>query len=280
MRFVSGTAPLCDHAYHNVDFLRLQNDRLQVEYLKTREYYAHSNIMQSDHIQGSMLVKMLPWKPFGCLEYYTLFLHRWRLPESPFLAYSLLSIKDCVFHPIVSNLHRYVREYLASYSPRAARSSFVDHHKTVTRRLHYTGKPSETNKNKGAQRISNPVRKRLFSVKDASTFFGFSIRSVRNLVYARELPIVRLGAKTFLDIEDLEDWITKKKGFAWHGIIQRYKLFVIVFWSHTDIKYSGIIYNIWILTRRPGPITTNPFSTPFQNKRTHDSPHSQEWSMS
>ena len=75
-------------------------------------------------------------------------------------------------------------------------------------------KPLEGNKNKGAQRISSPMRQRLLSVKDAAAYLGFSLRSVRNLVYSRELPIIRLGAKIFIDLRDLDQWIERKKQYA------------------------------------------------------------------
>ena len=75
-------------------------------------------------------------------------------------------------------------------------------------------KPLEANKNRGAQRISSPLRQRLLSLKDASAYLGFSLRSVRNLVYSRELPIIRLGAKIFIDLRDLDQWIERKKQYA------------------------------------------------------------------
>ena len=71
----------------------------------------------------------------------------------------------------------------------------------------------QIDKNK-EQRISNPLRQRLFSIKDAATYLGFSVRSIRNLVYSRQLPIVRLGKKIFFDIKDLDLWIESNKGLA------------------------------------------------------------------
>ena len=71
----------------------------------------------------------------------------------------------------------------------------------------------QIDKNK-EQRISNPLRQRLFSIKDAAAYLGFSIRSIRNLVYSRQLPIIRLGTKMFFDIKDLDLWIETNKRFA------------------------------------------------------------------
>jgi len=74
--------------------------------------------------------------------------------------------------------------------------------------------PLKQNDKNKEQRISNPLRQRLFSIKDAATYLGFSVRSIRNLVYSRQLPIVRLGKKIFLDIKDLDLWIESNKGLA------------------------------------------------------------------
>ena len=76
------------------------------------------------------------------------------------------------------------------------------------------GKPTEMDDNKGAPRMPNPLPKRLFSIKDAAAYLGFSVRSIRNLVYSRQLPIVRLGTKMFFDIKDLDLWIESNKRFA------------------------------------------------------------------
>ena len=76
------------------------------------------------------------------------------------------------------------------------------------------GKQLEIDKKKVGQRISSPVRQRLLSVKDAAAYLGFSLRSVRNLIYSRELPIIRLGAKIFIDLRDLDQWIERKKQYA------------------------------------------------------------------
>jgi excisionase family DNA binding protein len=75
-------------------------------------------------------------------------------------------------------------------------------------------KSMEIDNKKAGQRISSPVRQRLLSVRDASAYLGFSLRSVRNLIYSRELPIVRLGMKIFIDIADLDRWIEAKKQYA------------------------------------------------------------------
>jgi len=74
--------------------------------------------------------------------------------------------------------------------------------------------PLKQNDKNKEQRISNPLRQRLFSIKDAATYLGFSVRSIRNLVYSRQLPIVRLGKKIFFDIKDLDLWIESNKGLA------------------------------------------------------------------
>ncbi len=64
-----------------------------------------------------------------------------------------------------------------------------------------------------AQGIGNPVRKRLFTVKEASEYLGRGVWGVRDLIYKREIPVVKeQGArKQYLDIVDLDNYINKNK---------------------------------------------------------------------
>lgn len=68
------------------------------------------------------------------------------------------------------------------------------------------------------QRIESPrvdpretIKKRLLTIKEASVYLGRSIPSVRELVWAGRLPIVREGRRIHLDIYDLERWIEECK---------------------------------------------------------------------
>ena len=58
---------------------------------------------------------------------------------------------------------------------------------------------------------SSPIRPRLLTVKEASVYLGRSIPSVRELIWAGSLPIVREGRRIHLDILDLERWIEQRK---------------------------------------------------------------------
>jgi len=61
--------------------------------------------------------------------------------------------------------------------------------------------------------ISNPVRKRLFSLKEAATYLGRSEWGMRELAWAGRIPVVKPegGRKIFFDIDDLDDFINQNK---------------------------------------------------------------------
>ena len=69
-----------------------------------------------------------------------------------------------------------------------------------------------------AQGITNPMRqkkeplrKRLFSVSEASLYLGRSVPSLRELIWAGSLPIVRVGRRIHLDLLDLDRFIEQHK---------------------------------------------------------------------
>lgn len=64
-----------------------------------------------------------------------------------------------------------------------------------------------------AEGISNPVSKRLYTLKEAAEYLGRSEWSMRELIWAGEVPVVRKdgGRKIFVDVLDLMDFIAKHK---------------------------------------------------------------------
>jgi excisionase family DNA binding protein len=65
-----------------------------------------------------------------------------------------------------------------------------------------------------AQRIPNPlgtIPKRLYSLKEASTYLGRSVWALREMLWAGKMPYVRDGRRILLDIEDMDAWIEKNK---------------------------------------------------------------------
>ena len=56
-----------------------------------------------------------------------------------------------------------------------------------------------------------PIKPRLLSVKEAATYLGRSVPSIRELIWAGSLPIVREGRRIHLDLIDLEKWIQERK---------------------------------------------------------------------
>ncbi len=57
------------------------------------------------------------------------------------------------------------------------------------------------------------ARKRLFTLKEAAQYLGRTDWSMRELIWSARIPVVRVegGRKIFLDIEDLDAFITQNK---------------------------------------------------------------------
>ena len=60
-------------------------------------------------------------------------------------------------------------------------------------------------------RIVNPIPKRLYTLKEAAIYLGRGLHGVRDMVWNGEVPIVRSGRKMFIDIKDLEEYVTRNK---------------------------------------------------------------------
>ncbi len=71
-----------------------------------------------------------------------------------------------------------------------------------------------TFKNQGlkrAQGISVPLPKRLYTLPEAAKYLGRSVWSMRELIWKGSILIVREGKRIFVDINDLELYVTKHK---------------------------------------------------------------------
>ena len=76
------------------------------------------------------------------------------------------------------------------------------------------GKETRTDKGLAkAQGIHNPMCKRLYTLKEAATYLGRSEWGMRDLIWKREIPVVKNsgGRKIFLDVQDLEEFVEKNK---------------------------------------------------------------------
>ena len=64
-----------------------------------------------------------------------------------------------------------------------------------------------------AQRICNPLGKRLFTLKEAAEYLGRSAWGMRELIWSQVIPVVKQGGcrKIYLDINDLDAFIEKNK---------------------------------------------------------------------
>lgn len=63
------------------------------------------------------------------------------------------------------------------------------------------------------QKIGTDIQKRLFTLKEAAAYLGRSEWGMRDLVWKRELPVVKSagGRKIFFDVHDLEAYINRNK---------------------------------------------------------------------
>jgi len=64
---------------------------------------------------------------------------------------------------------------------------------------------------KKAQRISNPLTKRLYDLKEAAIYLGRPVFSVRGLIWKGALPVIKDGRKLYLDIADINTYIERNK---------------------------------------------------------------------
>ena len=65
----------------------------------------------------------------------------------------------------------------------------------------------------GSHKISTPMQKRLYTLKESAEYLGRSVWSLRELIWSGSIPVVKTeGArKIFLDIEDLNNFIDDNK---------------------------------------------------------------------
>jgi len=72
---------------------------------------------------------------------------------------------------------------------------------------------SKAAKEKKTNKVPSSLCKRLFTLKEAAEYLGRSEWSMRELVWAGKIPVVRQdgGRKIFLDIEDLNNFIDRNK---------------------------------------------------------------------
>lgn len=64
---------------------------------------------------------------------------------------------------------------------------------------------------KKAQGITYPLSKRLYTLREASIYLGRTLWGVREMVWAGRIPVVKDGKKLFIDINDLEMYVTRHK---------------------------------------------------------------------
>jgi len=82
---------------------------------------------------------------------------------------------------------------------------------TAKNSINNSTKPLENNPQKYAQGIVSPLPKRLYTLKEAGYYMGRTLWSMRELIWAGKLPIVRSGKRIFIDLKDMDTFIEKSK---------------------------------------------------------------------
>jgi excisionase family DNA binding protein len=72
-------------------------------------------------------------------------------------------------------------------------------------------KPIRNQVIKREQGMYNPLPKRLYTLPEAAKYLGRTLWSMRELIWAGKIPIVRDGKRIFIDFNDLESYIAKNK---------------------------------------------------------------------
>ncbi len=72
-------------------------------------------------------------------------------------------------------------------------------------------KPQVVKTTQGIQYPSEPIPKRLFSLKEASVYMSMTLWGVRQLVWKGQIPCIKAGHKILVDRLDLDAFIEKHK---------------------------------------------------------------------
>ena len=64
---------------------------------------------------------------------------------------------------------------------------------------------------KRAQGTTYPLNKRLYDLKEAATYLGRPVFSVRGLIWKGALPYVKEGRRQYLDVYDMDRYIEQSK---------------------------------------------------------------------
>ncbi len=58
---------------------------------------------------------------------------------------------------------------------------------------------------------SNLIQPRLLSQQDAASYLGISYWTIRDLVFRRDIPFVRIGRRILVDRVDLDAYLDRSK---------------------------------------------------------------------
>ena len=73
------------------------------------------------------------------------------------------------------------------------------------------GESSGVDAERGERKGTGRLPRRLVSQQEAATYLGISYWTLRDLVFRRDLPSLRIGRRLLLDLRDLEAFIANAK---------------------------------------------------------------------
>lgn len=55
---------------------------------------------------------------------------------------------------------------------------------------------------------------RAITIKEAAIYLSTSVPAIRQLIYSRQIPFVRVGKRFVIDVKDLDAWLERTKRVA------------------------------------------------------------------
>jgi excisionase family DNA binding protein len=55
---------------------------------------------------------------------------------------------------------------------------------------------------------------RAITIKEAAVYLSTTVPAIRQLLYSRQIPFVRVGKRFVIDVRDLDSWLERAKNVA------------------------------------------------------------------
>ena len=61
---------------------------------------------------------------------------------------------------------------------------------------------------------TSTMTSRAITIKEAAIYLSTTVPAIRQLIYSRQLPFVRVGKRYVIDVKDLDAWLERMKQVA------------------------------------------------------------------